>query len=93
MKSQQFLGELVFETRAKGIAVVRVYRGESTFTLSRTIKGEVTEEASKADAHGGDVAGYIAEAAQRWADLKREDVKWKPHSATLEVGNRDVGTF
>jgi hypothetical protein len=56
-KTQTVYGELIFRTRDKGVAVVCVYRGESTFTLSRVMKNGSRDELTKPDPYDGDTTG------------------------------------
>ena len=93
MKSDKFLGELVFRSREGGVAVVRVYRGDSSFTIIRVIAPAVTEEVSKVDSYDGDITGYILEATLKWSDLEREGVQWKPQSPNRDLNAGRVGTF
>jgi hypothetical protein len=93
VKSDKFLGELVFGSREGGVAVVRVYRGDSMFTIIRVIAPAVTEEVSKVDCYDGDINGYILEATLKWSDLERDGVRWKPQAANRDLDAGQVGTF
>ena len=79
-KTETVYGELIFlRTREKGRAVICVYRGESTFTLSRVMKNGLRDELTKPDPYDGDTTRYIEEATLNWSDLERDGVVWKPH--------------
>jgi hypothetical protein len=75
---ERLLGELLFRTNDGNRAVVYVYIGKSTFTLTRMMLGGRTDERSNRDPHKGDVDGYISEATLEWNDLERDGVEWKP---------------
>ena len=89
----QPIGELLFQTRSKGVAAVRVYRSKSSFRLTRAVQPSVIEEVSKVDSYNGDISHYILEATLKWTDLEREGVQWKPQSAPFAGGRDRVGTF
>jgi hypothetical protein len=89
----QPIGELLFQTHDKGVAVVCVYRGQSSFRLTRTVQPAVIEEVNKADSGNLDIARYILEATLKWTDLERDGVQWKPQSAPFAGGRDRVGTF
>jgi hypothetical protein len=75
-RNEDLIGELLFRTRDGGGVVVLVYRGKSTFTLTRL--GE--DERPNINSWGGKVDDWIREAMLEWSDLVREDVKWTPRS-------------
>lgn len=92
MKSDRLFGELLFTCKGS-VVVVRVYRGDSTFTITRVIDPAVVEEVTKVDSYGGDITGYILEATLKWSDLEREGVQWKPQFKNGDVNGEQVGTF
>jgi hypothetical protein len=76
-QKESLFGQLVFRTADGKGALVFVYRGSSTFRLSRMSEG-VMEDRSNIDTHSGDVSGYISEARLEWGDLIDASVEWKP---------------
>jgi hypothetical protein len=53
----------------------------------------VREEIIKTDCCNGDVAGYIREATQKWADLDPKNAQWKPEAPLFNGGDGDRATF
>jgi hypothetical protein len=89
----RLIGELLFQARNKGLAAVRVYRGQSSFRLTRAVDPSIIEEVSKVDPYNGDISRYILEATLKWTDLEREGVQWKPQSENRDLNAGQVGTF
>lgn len=77
-KSDGVIGELIFRTNDGKRAVVRVYRGNDTFTLRRVMWDGTLDERVNIDVYGGNLRGYASEAALKWSDLELDGVELRP---------------
>jgi len=74
------IGEVLFRTKDGDRASVHVYRGRSTFTLTRIMPGGRFDERRNIDAWARSVDDCIHEAVLEWDDLVLESAEWTPRS-------------